>query len=200
MMTYDNLPHHQLADKADWQSEGIRGVADYYWHGTLAKNLPGIFEKGIILTKTPNSSDVPYICLASKAHVAHFWGSIHAVLSSQKEEVVLIRIPKEQIDISRLRVEVGSLKGSCYGKTLNDRSAKISSKAWDHHDWEGYQFLTDTVGYDCPSIPVTPDMIDWRTTQYACNMSKSLDEFKTGNPTPTYDFIPYQEDEYRLVA
>lgn len=89
-------------DMLDPYAQGFAGVAPVYYHGTLERHLDSILKNGLSHKATLNLN---HVCLATRAHVAHFFGNINAAFSHEYENVVIITIPGAALDPQHFCIE-----------------------------------------------------------------------------------------------
>lgn len=141
-----NQPKHPLAGMT-------------FYHGTDARNIPGILEQGI-LPKTSGPSGTLHGCLTTDLHCALFFGRLNALFDgSTSVDIAVITIPGESLDPSTLCVEWGSVHVSAYGKTQAHRTQEALCALGD--DWQAVFAATDCLGVR-HAIPVRADWVDRR--------------------------------------
>lgn len=159
---------------------GCAGVAPVYYHGTLKRHLDSILENGLSHKATLGFN---HVCLATRAHVSHFFGNINAAFSNHDEKVVIITIPAAHLDPQHFCIEGGTINSGAYGR---EQKRRTDSALKNVTGWEDFQFRTDTVGYG-RDIPVTEDMIDWRPAALEVpTVPKLLKEIASGDPSHSY--------------
>lgn len=159
---------------------GFASVAPVYYHGTLERHLDSILKDGLSHKATLNFN---HVCLATRAHVAHFFGNINAAFSNHDEKVVIITVPSSHLDPKHFCIEAGAVQCGAYGKAQERRTRAALGKVTT---WQDFQFRTDTVGYG-QDIPVTEDMIDWRPASLQVpNVQDLLKEIVSGDPSHCY--------------
>lgn len=167
-------------DMLDPYAQGFAGVAPVYYHGTLERHLDSILKNGLSHKATLNLN---HVCLATRAHVAHFFGNINAAFSHEYENVVIITIPGAALDPQHFCIETGAINSGAYGRKQKRRT---DSALENVTTWEDFQLRTDTVGY-ARSIPVTEDMIDWRPVGLGVpEVPDLIAEISSGNPADSY--------------
>jgi hypothetical protein len=196
-MTLHPFPPHfdGLGRDADLKTPTPARPMAFYWHGTTERALESILRHGLDPSFTVN---LPHVCLATKAHVAHCFARIHLFFQrtdnhTHDGHTVLLRIPGALLDPTRFCIESGALKACAYGKKTH--AGRTPAALATYKDWASFQAATDTVGY-LGTIPVDSSMIDDRPkaleARYpqAMDFSSIRDELYSG--TPLFDTNPVQ--------
>lgn len=129
-----------------------------FYHGTPAKNIPGILEQGILPT-TSGPKNAMHGCLTTDLHCALLFGRLTPVLNSHKNiSIAIIVVPGEAIDPSTLCPEHGST-GFAYGHERPERTSDALYKLTK--DWRAFFDATRCIGVQA-AIPVRADWVDTR--------------------------------------
>lgn len=147
-----------------------------FWHGTRMSRIEGILRDGLI----PSKSIIGHTCIAADPAMALFYARLWQTLEDDEpeNEPVLIRIDGASLNPDAVCPETGTVDVGAYGGLLPGRSR--SDLQLLRNSWRGLLRASDALGYTAP-IPVTEQMVDYRTRKLPMLSTKCLtEEYTTG--------------------